>query len=80
MNKEGASDLDQRFVNLSINEVQSDDPQEPVDIDVDAPSEDLAERMANAFDKNLDQLIKDVQAPPPPVKIKKPKKMIEQLW
>jgi len=74
MNQEGNSELEQRSLELSINEVQSNE-NDPVVIDVDVPSEDLAERMANAFDKNLDKLIEDVQAPPPPVKIKKPKKV-----
>jgi len=64
-----------RNVELSISEVQSSDPNQPVTIDVEAPSNDLAERMENAFDRNLDNLIKDVQAPPPPVKLKKPKKV-----
>lgn len=64
-----------RNVELSISEVQSSDPNQPVTIDVEAPNDDLAERMENAFDRNLANLIKDVQAPPPPVKIKKPKKV-----
>lgn len=75
MNQEGNSELEQRSVELSINEVQSGDSKDPVVVDVNAPSSDLAERMENAFDRNLDKLIQDVQAPPPPVKVKKPKKV-----
>jgi len=70
-------ELEERNVVLSISEVQSNNEKQPVTIDVNAPSDDLAERMANAFDKNLDKLIADVQAPPPPVKLKKPKKVKE---
>jgi hypothetical protein len=75
MNQEGNSELEKRSVELSINEVQSNDQTQPVTIDVEAPSNDLADRMASAFDRNLDKLIEDVQAPPPPVKISKPKKV-----
>lgn len=75
MNQEGNSELEQRSVELSINEVQTNDGTQPVVINVEVPSNDLAERMANAFDRNLDKLIEDVQAPPPPIKIKKPKKV-----
>ena len=77
MNQDNTPELEERNVELSITEVQSDDSNQPISIDVEAPSDDLAERMANAFDKNLDNLIRDVQAPPPPVKIKKPKKVKE---
>ena len=74
MNQEGNSELEKRSVELSIDEVQSNDQTQPVTIDVEVPSNDLADRMANAFDRNLDKLIEDVQAPPP-VKISKPKKV-----
>jgi hypothetical protein len=67
---------EERNIELNINSTQNDSPNQPITLDVEVPSEDLVDRMANAFDKNLDSLINDIQnpPPPPPIKLKKPKK------
>jgi hypothetical protein len=77
MTSENTPEFEERNVELTINEVQNNSPDQPVTIGVDAPTKDLASRMEDAFDKNLDNLIRDVQAPPPPIKFKKPKKIKE---